>query len=178
MFNKIIKLVIIVFVASAFCQCAYAQQEEVKIAYVDMAKIFDSYTKTAEQDEELSKKSEVKQQERDKMVERIRNMKEELDLLNVSQRELKQEQIDREIRSLQGFDRDAREMLRDERDTMVRNILREIDSIIKDYAAQNNYSMIFNDKILIYSEEKYDISEQIIKILNSRYKRSPYEKKR
>lgn len=172
MSNKIIiRLIIIIFIIGLFSRNVYAQQSDLKIAYVNMAKIFDSYVKTSEQDEELSKKSEAKQQERDKMVERIRNMKEEIDLLNESQRELKQEQIDKEIRALQGFDRDTSELLRDERDDMVRNILREIDSVIKDYAAKNNYSMIFNDKVLIYSEGKYDISEQIMNILNSRYKK-------
>lgn len=163
-------LLVVVFVLSSFVEYPEAA-ERTEIGYVDIALVFDSYNKTKDQDAALSSKSEGKQQERNKIVERIRNMKNELELLSDKQREKKQVQIDEEIRRLQDFDRETKSALRGERDDMVRDILKEIDSVIKDYAMRSGYTMILNSRVLIYAQKQYDITQEIINILNSKYKK-------
>jgi len=148
-----------------------ANKADLKIGYVDVAQVFDSYNKTKDKDGELSVKTEGAQKQHEKMVEKIKNMKNELELLKEDKREEKQGQIDEEIKNLQAFDRDTREKLRKERDDMVRDILKEIDSIIKDYADSKGYTMILNRRVLIYGQEKDDISQEILEIINSRYKK-------
>lgn len=144
--------------------------ENIKIGYVDVATVFDSYNKTKDQDAALSSKGKSKQEERDKIVEKIRNMKNELELLSDQQREKKQAQIDEEIRRLQDFDREAKSVLGRERDSMVRDILKEIDSVIRDYAQKHGYTMMLNSRVLIYAQKQYDLTQEIINILNSNYK--------
>lgn len=164
---------IVVFVllsVGGFPKFAWAG-ENIKIGYVDVALVFDSYNKTKDQDAALSSKSKEKQQERDKMAENIRNMKNELELLSDKQKEKKQTQIDEEMRKLQDFDQEAKNALRRERDNMVRDILNEIDSVMKDYAQKNGYTMVLNNRVLIYAQKQYDITQEIINILNSKYKK-------
>jgi outer membrane protein len=148
-----------------------AQAETIKIGYVDVALVFDSYNKTKDQDKALSAKSQEKQAQRDSIVNKIRNMKNEIELLSEKQREKKQEQIDQEIRKLQDFDREAKGMLQRERDDMVREILKEIDTTINNYAKKKDYTIILNSRVLIYAQEQDDITQEIVKILNSKYKK-------
>ncbi|NQT95686.1 MAG: OmpH family outer membrane protein [Candidatus Omnitrophica bacterium] len=170
---KVKVLILVVALMLGFCSFSeYAQAADaVKIAYIDVASVFDSYDKTKDEDAALGKKSETKQKERERVVEKIRNSKSELELLGEKQREKKQAQIDEEIRKLQDFDREAKTELRRERDTMVREILKEIDVVIKDYAKKNGYTIVLNSRILVYAEEGYDITREIVNILNSRYRR-------
>lgn len=147
-----------------------AVAEDTKIGYADVALVFDSYNKTKDQDAVLSSESDKKKQQRDKMVEKIKNMKDELELLSDKKREEKQASIDEEVRRLGDFDQEAKGFLRRERDNMVRGILKEIDSVMKDYAQKNGYTIILNSRVLIYATKEYDVTQQIIDILNSNYK--------
>lgn len=162
--------VLFVFAQPVFTE--RAQAAEAKLGYVDIAKVFDTYDKTKDEDGVLTAKSEKEQAKREKTVEKIRNMKNELELLSDKQKQKKQEEIDAEIRGLQDFDRETKAELRRERDDMLRNILKEIDLTIEEYAKKNGYSIIFNSRILVYGEEQYDVTREIINILNSKYRKN------
>lgn len=143
-----------------------------KIGYVDVAAVFDGYDKTKEEDAKLGKKSQDKQAQRDKIVESIRNMRNELELLSEKQKETKQLQIDDEMRRLQDFDREGKAQLQRERDDMIRLLLKDIETILNEYAIKNNYTMILNSRVLEYALEEYDITKEILNLLNSKYRRS------
>lgn len=145
--------------------------EKSKIGYIDISGIFDEYDKTKTQQDILSTESEAKKNEREKMVERIRNMKNELELLSDKQRDKKQQQINDEIRKLQDFDREARVVLGRKRDNMMRDILKEIDAVVKDYANKNSYTLIIKVNALAFGQEQDDITKEILNILNSQYRR-------
>lgn len=148
-----------------------AQAADTKIGYADIAVVFDSYDKTKDQDKVLAGKSEKEQSKRNKMADKIRNMKNELELLSNKQKDKKQEVIQEEIRNLQDFDRQTKAELKRERDDMVRNILKEIDATISEYAEKNGYGIVLNSRILVYAEEQYDLTREIVNILNSKYRR-------
>src|SRR3989338_11046679 len=103
----------------------FAQSEE-KIGLVDLSKAFDEYQKTKDFDKALEGKGDIKQQDREKMVKEIREMRDELELLNESARAKREQDIEAKIRSLQEFDQDTKAELTKERDDMVRDILKEI----------------------------------------------------
>jgi outer membrane protein len=105
------------------------------------------------------------------MVDNIKNMKNELELLSDNEKQKKQDLIDTEVRKLQDFDKEAKEGLQRERDDMVREILKEIDAVIKDYASKNGFTLVLNNRVLVYAEEQYDITKEILNILNSKYRR-------
>jgi outer membrane protein len=168
----------VVFLSLVFLfSCFYYSQKSyaapaVKIGYIDVAVVFDGYDKTKEEDAKLGAKSQDKQTQRDKMVESIRNMKNELELLSEKQKEKKQSQIDDQIRKLQDFDREGKAELQRERDDMVRVILKDIETVINDYAAKNGYTMILNSRVLEYAPEEYNITKEVLNVLNSKYRRS------
>jgi len=169
--NLVILLLVGIFMFSFFSVKELQAAEKTKIGYIDVATAFDSYDKTKDEDAQLGQKSEGKQKQRDRIIEKIRNMKSEIELLSDAQKEKKQAQIDEEIGKLQDFDRESKTELRRERDNMVRNILKEIDTVINDYAQKNDYTLILNSRVLVYAKDQDDITREIINLLNSKYRR-------
>ena len=103
------------------------------------------------------------------MVNDIKKLRDEIELLNAKAKEEKQEVIDQKIQALQEFDRTTRDALRRERDSMVRDILKEIEGKIQEYGKSQGYSFIFNDRVLVYKDESSDMTAQVIKVLNDSY---------
>lgn len=141
----------------------------VKIGYVDLARVFDEYQKTKDFDKTLETKGTAKQGDRDKMVAEIKKLRDEAELLSAKAKDDKQAAIDEKIKALQEFDRTTRDALRKDRDVMVRDILKEIETVIQDFGKAQGYSFIFNDRVLVYKSEGSDLTPQVIKALNDKY---------
>lgn len=153
-----------------FAVPAFAQADG-KIGYVDLSRAFDEYQKTKDFDRALEKTGDIKQEQREKLVKGIRKMRDERELMNERARKKKEGDIESRIRSLQEFDQDAKMELTKERDDMVRDILKEMNGVIQEYGKGHGYSIIVNDRILLYGDEALDLTGEIIKILNGRYKK-------
>jgi outer membrane protein len=144
-----------------------------KVGYIDLSRAFDEYQKTKDFDKELEGKGDMKQQEREKVVQDIRKMREELELMNKNAREKKETDIESKIKSLQDFDQEAKTDLTKDRDNMVKDILKEMSDVIKEYGEKNGYSIIVNDRVLLYGDPGMELTNEIIKILNDKYKAVP-----
>jgi len=145
-------------------------QSETKVGYVNLSRAFDEYQKTKDFDKALEKKGDIKQEQREKLVVDIRKMRDESELMNKKAKDKKEVDIEAKIRSLQEFDQDAKNELTKERDDMVRDILREMNAVIKRYGEREGYSIILNDRVLLYGKDSIDLTDEIIKILNDSYK--------
>lgn len=159
-------ILISLFLNGALVGVAYAE----KIAFVDVAKTFDTYEKTKQNDQVLAEEGKKKQAQRDTMIQEIRRLKDELALLADKNKEEKQVAIDEKIKALQDFDQKAREELSKKRDEAVREILKDIDTVMSDYGKQKGYDLIFNERALLYRDDKYDVTTDILNELNNRYK--------
>ncbi len=141
-----------------------------KIGYIDLSKAFDEYQKTKDLDKELEGKGDMKQAEREKIVQDVRKMREEMEMMNKNAREKKETDIDAKIKSLQEFDQEAKTDLTRERDNMVKDILKEMSDVIKEYGEKNGFSIILNDRVLLYGDPGMDLTNEIVTILNDKYK--------
>lgn len=140
-----------------------------RIAYIDLGKVFDEYNKAKDFDKLLEEEKEDKQQQREKMVKTIRKLKDELELTSKKAKEKKQTEIDRKIKELQDYDREVNTKLREKYDSMVREILKEINATIEEYGQKEKYDAIFDDRVILYSNDSINITSQILKILNGKY---------
>ena len=137
-----------------------------KIAVIKMDKVFGDYEKTKAADAQLEKLSSAKQSQREQMASEIKNMREELPLLNDQARLERQKAIEEKFKSLTEFDRDAKESLRKERDEAVKGILDEIEAAVASYATDHGITLVITDRAVVYSPQTIDISNEILKILN------------
>ncbi len=167
---KIFKFFVLILILSVFVfsNLPFAGAEGTKIGYINLGKTFDEYKKTQEYEKSLEKKRDQKEKDRKKLVDEIKNLKEEIALLSNKGKSEKQPVIDEKIRNLQEFDETTRTELRQERDEMVKIIFGEIDKVIQDYGRKNGYTVILNDRVLIYGDEAIDVTQELIDIINKK----------
>lgn len=142
-----------------------------KIAFVDVAKVFDGYQKTKDNDAKLQAAGKKKEEERDAVVHEIRRLKDEQALLAEDAREKKQEAIDVKVRELQDFDAAARRELGAQRNETVKEIFKDIDEVVQRYGERKGYDLIFNDRVLLYRSPRFDVSRDILDELNRNYQK-------
>lgn len=165
--SRVVTILFLVSISLSAVSAAFAVGE--KIAYMDLAKIFDEYNKTKDLDKQLEDKGTAKQAERDKLVSEIKKLKDELELMSDKGKEDKQAAIDEKIKKLQDFDRESRDALRKERDDMARQILKEIKDTIDEVGKKEGYLLILDSRAILYGREGDDLTNGILKTLNDKY---------
>lgn len=159
----------VLFVTGAFILPAYAEGE--KIGYVDVAKIFDEFQKTKDNDRVLQEAGKKKEEERDAIVHEIRQIKDEMVLLADDAKAKKQTVLEGKMKELQDFDNDARQSLGEQRNKVVREIFKDIDDTVQRYGEKKGLDIVFNERALVYHNPKYDITKEITDELNKGYKK-------
>lgn len=142
-----------------------------RYAFVDVAKVFDGYKKTQENDKLLQEEGTQKEKDREALVTEIRALKDELALLAEQAKAKKQELLDEKVRKLQEFDRDAKDELGQKRNKLVREIFQDIDETIQRYGERKGYDLIFNERALLYQSPKLNVTQDILNELNNNYKK-------
>ena len=99
----------------------------------------------------------------------MRRLKDEQALLAESAREQKQEAIDAKIRELQEFDAAARRELGEERNKKVREIFKDIDEVVQRYGERKGFDLILNDRVLLYRNARFDLTNEVLEELNRGY---------
>lgn len=164
-FSRVIALVMVMGLAVGF-QANNALAEG-KTGYVNIAKIFEEYNKTKAFEAELQKEDEAKRDERATMVDSIKQLRDELELLSSDKKNEKEKLIEGKVQDLQAFDRDWRLALKRSRDEGLREIIAEIEQVINVFGKDKGYEYIFNDRILLFKPDNQDITQKIVDILNA-----------
>ena len=157
----------IVFVAM-FTAGAFAAD---KLGFVDLTRLFDEYTKTKEYDKALEGKQKSYESERDRKVNEVKQIQDKMNLLNEKEKETKKADLEEKIKALQEFDRVKTTDLRKERDEKMKEILKDIERAVAEYAKSNSYTLIFNDRVLVYQDKGLDVTDGASKILQGYYKK-------
>ena len=143
-----------------------------KIVFVNPRKIVDEYQRTKEFEKDFGKELKKGQEELDKRTDEIRRLKDELELLSEEAKKEKEEKIDKKIQELRQVEKETKDNLVKMRDSTTREILKEIDDVIKENGEQKQYSLVLNGRMVLYSNGSLDISDEIVTILNQRYKKN------
>lgn len=168
--RKAAMFAVVAGVITAFALPAFAA--EMKVAYVDVAEVFDNFQKTKDQDLILKNAGEAKEKERTAMTNAIRSMEDELALLAADARAKKQELLIEKKRQLEDFDRSTRQQLAEQRDKIVREIFQDIDAVIQDFTAKAGYDLVFNKRVLLAQKKEFDITAQVSAELAKKYKKN------
>jgi len=144
---------------------------DLKIAYVDLSKVFDGYQKTKEFDAVLQSEGQAFQKDRDAMVQKIRDAQSKLDLMKDSEKAAMQEDIEKQKDAVIAYDKEKREELSRKRDDKVREILTEIQGIVSNLAKKEGYNYVLNDRVMIYGDPQSNITDEVLKTLNDNYKK-------
>jgi len=164
---KHLKMIVIVALLLAVCAPnVWAAPKAGKIGYVDLSSLFDKYHKTIEYDKNLEvKHNEFETQSKEKL-EKIREAQGKLAALKEKEKAKLEEEIEKMKEELLEFDRQIKTDLTKVRNEKIREILLEIEKVVSDYAAKEKFSVILNDRVLIYGDETLDVTQEILTILN------------
>jgi outer membrane protein len=163
-------LVVSVLLGSTLVDSVKAAGSAAKVGYLDISKVFDAYEGTKASDKKLEEKKTEWQGKLDKIKKELDKLNDDLTVLSESAREKKRQQIEEKTIEFKERKKEAENDVKREGDQMVRGILREIETAVKDYGQKEGYALILNNKNVIYAADEYDITEKIISLLNSKYK--------
>ncbi|MDO8581085.1 MAG: OmpH family outer membrane protein [Candidatus Omnitrophota bacterium] len=142
-------------------------QQAGKIAYVNLSRLFDEYSKTKEYDKVLESKHADFEKQRNTKIEQIREAQGKLALLKEDKKAELDQGIEKMKADLLEYDRQQKQDLTKDRNEKIREILLEIEKIVSTYAKEQNYDYILNDRVLIYGNPAQDKTEDVLKILNT-----------
>ena len=162
-------LVTALMVTFGFSAISYAAGEGMKYGTVDIAKIFDEYQKTKDNDQNLQRAAKKKEEERDAIVHEVRQIKDELVLLTADAKAKKQEALEMKLKELQEFDQGAKRELGNQRNTVVREIFKEIDDTIQRYGQRKGLDLVFNERALLFHNAQFDATAEILAEINKEY---------
>ena len=167
---KLMVVIAALFLAGAMLvPGAQAQELKGKVAYVDLARLFDEYEKTKAYDKVLAVDNDKFQEERNKKIDAVRELQGKTAALKDDEKAKVEKDIEKQKADLMEFDRQKRTDLTKARDERVREILMEIEKTVSEYAKKEGYSFVFNDRVMIYGAENMNITEPILKGLNEAY---------
>jgi outer membrane protein len=155
----------IIFSLSMLIGMSFAAE---KFAYVDLSRTFSEYSKTKEYDKTLSEKENVYSAEREKRVNEIKQFQDKMNLLSDKEKEAKKAELDSKVKTFQDYDRQKQTDLRKEQDEKMKEILKDIEEAVKQYSEKEGYTLVFNDRVLVYQNKSLDITDKIVNILNKK----------
>jgi len=167
---KALKVLVLALVFG-FMVSGVSMADTLKIAYVDLSKVFDNYQKTKEFDAVLQTEGEAFQKERDAMVQKIQDAQSKLDLMKDSEKASLEADIEKQKNDVVAYDKEKRTELSKKRDDKVREILTEIQGVVSTIAKNDGFTYVLNDRVMIYGDPQYNITDEVSKALNDSYKK-------
>lgn len=142
-----------------------------KLAYVDLSRLFSEYNKTKDYDKVLGDKQTTVETEWEKKAGEVKQLQDKMNLLSEKEKESKKTDLENRVKSLKEFERQKQADLRKEQDEKMKEILKDIENTVKQYAEKEGYDLVFNDRVLVYQTKAMDITDKIIGMLNKDYKK-------
>jgi outer membrane protein len=150
---------------------------ELKLGYIDMQRALNGSEQGKEAKEQLATKVKKYQDEINVKQEDLKKLKDELEkqgmLLSDSTRASKERDYQNKLKDFQRFTKDAQDELQGKDEELTRRILEGMEKVIKEYGRNNGYTFIFvkNDSLLLFVDEKVDLTEEVLKLFNSNRKK-------
>ncbi len=167
--RRIIGCLLVLTVMMSFSSTCFSK--DLKIGYVDIFKVFNDYEKTKEYDEKLEAKKNTAEKELEKKKETIEKLQGKLDLLKEGEKAKEEEKLNKELREYRNLERETFTDIKKERDEKMKDIVEDIDAIVKDYAKKNGFDLIVNSNTVLYGAKAMDVTDEILKISNNKYKK-------
>jgi len=145
---------------------SHVMAAEKGMATIDLSSVFDQFYKTKDYDATLEQKTKAYEQDRKAKTDKIQENEGKLALMKENEKAKLSDEIEKQKAELLEYDRQKQTDLRKERDEKLKEILMDIEKVVKDYAVKEGYSAVLNNRVLIYGSEQMDITKPILELLN------------
>jgi len=161
----------IIFIFSFFflfstCHAA----DELKVGYVNFSVLFEGYYKTGKAEAELKKEADKKQEKIKEIREEINNIRKKLasGVLKQEEKDKQKGILEQKALQLNRVIRESKKELGIKREKAVKEIIKDIDSVISEYSKKMGYTLIIENRSLLYADGKLDITKQIEDLLKKK----------
>jgi Skp family chaperone for outer membrane proteins len=137
---------------------------EAKIGYVSLPRVFEGYQKYKDAEQMMA--------ERRKPLHDLANEVQELQFKDVSalSEQGKKEVMAQITSKRQTLDAQADEVAK-EADRMLREILKDVETVSDEIRKKEKFAYIVDERLIISGPEDMDITDRLVSILNTRYKK-------
>lgn len=179
------KKIAILALALVAISCNKTEEGGLKTAFVDTAKILDEYTES----KDIEAKYKAKSQEMGKELEaEVAKFKSEAASFSANAREKgeawarqKGEELSRREQQLGYAQQAMLQQLQQESGAEMDTMVKSIKAFIKDYGKEKGYDYIYGTgdvASILYGKEQHDITDEIVKLLNDKYKAKTKDEKK
>ena len=140
-----------------------------KFAYVDVMRIASEYNKAKEYNKSIEQKATTYEAEIDKKLSEVKQLQDKINLLREKEKETKKTEMETKVKDLQEYRRQKEVDLRKEDFENTKQIVDNIKDAIKRHAEKEGYTLVFDDRALVYQGKGMDITDKIIETLNKEY---------
>ncbi len=175
------KFVLVIFSITLFSLMAGSiGTETFKFGIVDPNRVLLNYQKAIEADKILKKAQKRLEEKLDVVGEEIRTLqerKEKAELfeseeqINESENKIQQKQIEYQRELNEG-----RQALMEKNQELMTPIYKELEVLIIKVGKEENYDLIIDKQAALYFNEKYDLTEKLIKLINADAQKAEPEK--
>lgn len=163
------KLFFLLFLGVLFTGC-----NEDKTAYVDTTRLIKEYSEMKEVESDFTSRSEIIKQELDSVArgfqQEVMEYQENMATMSQAERQAKEQELMQKQQLLQQQQQMRSGQLRQESDAVVDSLVTKVKDFVKEYGKENDYKYIFGSNEsanIMYAEEGLDITDEILKELNS-----------
>ncbi|MDD5070460.1 MAG: OmpH family outer membrane protein [Candidatus Omnitrophica bacterium] len=160
------KLSVLFVLAVVFAVSQTVFAKEMKVGVVDVFEVFNEYEKTKDYDKSLDEKRVKKESVLSEKKAEIEKLQSKMSVLNEEEKQKQSEQLMSAVRDYKNLEREAFIDLKKERDEKMKEIVEDINDLVKDYAKKNEFSLIINENAVLYNDASYDITAEILKLMN------------
>jgi len=174
------KIVVIIALAISIVSCdkKAAEVKEVKTAYVDTSLLMKEYTATKDLDAKYKAKGEEKGRQLQAEINRIKKEAQNCQAqAQANGQELAQKkgaELQKREQMLAQAQQALAQQLQQEGGTEMDSLVSNVKKTIKAYGKEKGYTYIYgtgdSNASILYAEDKLDITKEMIKLLNDKYK--------
>ncbi|MCM8831130.1 MAG: OmpH family outer membrane protein [Candidatus Omnitrophica bacterium] len=143
--------------------------KDLKIGYVDFFKVYNEYQKTKDYEKIIDEKKLNKEKALKAKMEELEKLQSKISVLAGKEQEKEKENFRKKMNDFEKFRRSSYIDLKKERDEMAKEIIKDIETAIKNYAKKNNFDFILNENVVLFGDPSVDITKDILTIVNEEY---------
>jgi outer membrane protein len=170
-------LIIAVAISIVSCNTKTTEVAAVKTAYVDTSKLLEEYIEAKDIEAKYKTKSDEMGKELENEVARFKyeasNFQKNAQLNGQAWAQQKGAELQKREQQLSYAQQALVRQLQEESGTEMDTLVKNVKKFIKEYGKEKGYDYIYGtgDAVsILYAQDKYDITKEIVKLLNDKYK--------
>jgi outer membrane protein len=179
--TKMKKIVVLIALAISIVSCnkPVAEVKEVKTAYIDTSVLMKEYTEAKDLEAKYKAKGEEKgrqlQAEIDRFKQEASNFQAQAQANGQAWAQQKGAELQKKEQQLSYAQQALSQQLQQEGGAEMDSLVTGVKKFIKAYGKEKGYAYIYGTgepASILYAEDKFDITKEVVKLLNDKYKAS------